>query len=470
MLLERIASLPPEEKREAEFLLESLYGQPLYNFINEWFSHQPVLKHVEPLIRKIQESQWREVRCLVSMPPRFTKTVTFLRAVAWWLKLNPADTCGYFSYSEKQGYSKSRIARDYVEATGTSLRQDAKNLGEWRTPQGGGLLAGGAGGGLTGQGISGLMIVDDPHKNRKEANIKRSRDVIYEWFNSVIYTRLELASVFVVATRWHQDDLIGRLIKDHGDDWEVINLAALAEESDPLGREPGESLWPQMFPRNRLVGIKKQIGDWEFASLYQGNPRPRSGKIFEHPVFYKWPDLDNSVVLISCDPAATSSTRADHSAVIVGAVKLTADKLVAIDIIEVHRLQVEIPALVSFLEKLQHKWQSPVVIEAVGGFKAVPQSLRAINRKIKIIEVYPTTDKYVRALPVSAAVADGRVRVRQGAEWVNNFTSELEQFTGVNDAEDDQVDALAHMYNAAVKMFATRVKRGPVASVGMPIG
>src|SRR5690606_33510962 len=97
-----------------------------------------------------------------------------------------------------------RIARD----AGVQLADDAQTVREWRTTAGGGLLATGVGGPLTGQGITGLGVVDDPVKNRQEAESALIRDRVWEWFTDVFYTRLEPgASAIVVATRWHQDDL-----------------------------------------------------------------------------------------------------------------------------------------------------------------------------------------------------------------------------------------------------------------------
>ena len=166
----------------------------------------PPPRHFEPIIREIEEARrgGDPKRVLISMPPRHGKTTLFQHAFAWWLSQAPADTCAYFSYNDTQGRSKSRVARQLARFAGVALAEDSTSTSEWRTPAGGGLIAGGAGGGLTGMGVSGMMVVDDPFKNREEADSKLIREKIWEWFNEVVMTRLEGASVFVVHTRWHR--------------------------------------------------------------------------------------------------------------------------------------------------------------------------------------------------------------------------------------------------------------------------
>src|SRR5690606_18685649 len=172
--------------------------------------------------------------------------------------------------------SKSRTARRLAVDAGVSLADDAKTVSEWRTPEGGGLLATGVGGPLTGQGITGLGIIDDPLKNRLEAESALMRDRIWEWFTDVSASRLDPgASAIVVATRWHSDDLSGRLIADG---WEYVNLPAINDD--------GQALWPERYDLERLREIEKQVGAYTWASLYQGQPVPRGGAVFDGVTTY----------------------------------------------------------------------------------------------------------------------------------------------------------------------------------------
>jgi predicted phage terminase large subunit-like protein len=417
--------------------------------------------HLAPIAQLFARAEFAPVRACVSVPPRHGKTEMLLHAMSWWLGRHPHDWIAYTSYAGDLAHRKSTRGREIAKAAGMPSLGRAS---EWRSSIGrGGVLATGVGGPLTGEGAN-LLIVDDPIKNREEAESPTIRKKTEEWFTSTGLTRLEPGgSCIVVHTRWHDDDLIGRLTKHHGTPWETINLPAVREE-------PRAALWPERWPLKALKLKRKEVGEYDWWSLYMGQPQPRGGRLFGLPTFYgRFPDLENAYILIACDPATTSSTRADHSAIVVGAGKIGADGLPSVDLLEVHRLQVETPVLVAYLYEVQKRWGAAIGIEAVGGFKGVPQSLRALDRRLRIAEIHPTADKFVRALPAAAAWNTGRIRVPQGAQWLPDFLGEVQSFTGVGDAEDDQVDALAHLYNLFDQLLKSR-KRGSRRAPGLPFG
>ncbi len=440
-------------------------GEGLADFIRRVSPHQPPPAHLKPIIDVIERARHTRVRVCISMPPRHAKTTTILHALAWWLRSAPADTCGFFAYNAELAASKSRLARTLAIAAGVKLAPDSASLSEWRTVQGGGLLAGGVGGGLTGQGISGLLVVDDPIKNREEADSALVRQRVWEWFSEVAYTRLEGASALVVATRWHADDLIGRLAATG--EWEVINLPAIAEENDPIGRAPGDALWPERFPVDELESIKRQIGAWSFASLYEGRPRPRGSAVFGNPGRFDLPSWApaGARVVIGADPAASEKTSADFSVGLVLALEGSGDRAIA-RVLDVWRGQVTIPAFAAELRRLSKKWWgAPIAVEAVGGFKAVPQILRSVDPLLRLQEVNVRGDKFQRAQAVAAAWNDGRVLVPTSARWADAFLEEIQAFTGVRDRQDDQVDALSHSWNAlsGSAARAMHLDRGPLS-------
>lgn len=445
-----LARLTPTEQAEyADLMLDVHAGEGLAAFIRRVFPHHPPPRHFKPIIRLIEAAARGErKRVCISMPPRHGKTELILYAIAWWLSRRPADTHAYFAYNEKQGHSKSRKARKYTVAGGVRLTGDSAAVGEWRTKQGGGLLAGGVGGGLTGQGVSGLMIVDDPFKDRVTADSPLNREKVWEWFNEVAMTRLEGASVFVIHTRWHQDDLIGRLEALGG--WEIVNIPAIAEEDDILGRQPGEPLWPARYPITELQAIRSQIGEFSFAALFQGHPRPRGSKVFGGPHYYDATtfDVTGKKISLGLDPAASEKTTADYGAMV--ALYWEGDDPASRRgwIREVYRHQVEVPQFCRDAVAFQRRHgNSRLNIESVGGFKAVPQTLRDTNREILLKEIVPHGDKFQRAQGVAAAWNEGRILVPMDAPWLAEFLKELADFTGVNDANDDQVDALSHAWN-----------------------
>lgn len=447
------AALSPVEQDELVGALEAVEGgETLREFITRLNPSQPPPRHLDPIIEQLELARWSPRKVCISLPPGHAKTTLLLNAIAWWLSMYSADTCGYFSYNAGIANGKSVQARSLAARAGVALSEDTNNKAEWRTTDGGGLLAGGIGGGLTGQRITGLLFLDDPFKNMADATSSAYRDELDEWVKTVALTRLLRASVFVIHTRWHDDDLIGRL-KKRG--WIVINLPAIANDNDPLGRARGEALWPDLYPLELLLERKIDVGEFNFAALYQGDPRPRGGSVFGQPRYYD-PEtfsIDGCRLVLAGDPAASVRTSADYSAAGVLAIKGYGAERVGW-ILRAWRGQVPIPDFANVLLALQNEFGGTAInVESVGGFKAIPQMLLAIHPDLRINEIIPVGDKFTRAQPVAAAWNTGRLLVpASGAPWVGPLLDELARFTGVNDKNDDQVDWLAHAWNSEGEM------------------
>lgn len=418
----------------------------LLDFITKISPRYEAPRHLAPLVELLEQSEREPVNVVVSVPPRHGKTETLLHAFARRLRKRPWETIAYASYAADVAHSKSRSARDYAIKAGVRLRGDSAAVHEWRTPEGGGMLATGVGGPLTSHGAH-LLVVDDPFANRKEAESPVVRQAVHEWLTSTANTRVEPnGSIFVVHTRWHLDDLAGRLSQGITPErspmppWPVVNLPAIDDE--------GNALWPERWPVAALLK-KRAASEYDWWSLYQGQPRGRGGSVFGEPARYEHARLDGARIIIACDPAASAKTHADHSVIAVGAFHGSGADTTC-DVLEVQRHQVEIPRLVAFLIDVQARYGgAPIHIEAVGGFKSVPQMLLAINPSLNVVEVKLNGDKFVRAQPAAAAWNAKRIRVPISAPWVQPFLGVVLAFTGVNDPHDDDVDALAHMWNAA---------------------
>ncbi len=443
----RASRAEPEPAEEAE--PEAI--SPLLDWIPEAIPKYQSPNHLRRLTDVIERAAHEPLRVLVSTPPRHTKTETLIGGLVWYMKQFPELTSAYVSYGQRQANSKSRKIRRLARAVGIGLSDDMANMAEWRTQEGGGLLSTGIGGPLTGQGVDGLMAIDDPIKNREDAESTIKREAAWDWFTDVAYTRLEgNSSCLVVATRWHEDDLIGRLMK-LDPKWEVINLPAINDGSDPT-REIGEALWPERFSVEKLEAIRKVVGEYTWWSLYQGSPRPKGDKLFPEPVRYPLVNYAGARIVIGVDPAATAKTKADYTAIVVLAVWGTGENMRA-DVLEVLRFQKEIPEACDELEALQKRYAgAPIVVECVGAFKAVPQTLRRLNPRLRVVEWVPIGDKFVRAQTASAAWKAGRIRVPMAAPWVLDFLNEIGLFTGMGDKQDDQADAMVHAWNYAEKM------------------
>lgn len=517
-LEEALASLPEDERDELVALLEEESGQEsAAEFLARLVPSEPPPKHTRLLIDFFERARHEQIREAHSMPPRHAKTVTIMRCLAWWIVTHPKDMNAYVTYSATQARKKSRIIRELVERAGVALMRGSRSLEEWRTVHGGGLHAVGAKGGLTGNGYEGIVVYDDPYKSLIDAASENERDKIQELFQGAVMTRLQGASVLVIHTRWHVHDLIGWLENDRG--WTVHNVEAIAPANDnltakpdPLGRAPGEALWPELYPVKRCVGpcahnghledIQEQVGAYIWDALYRGRPPRRGGAVFGDPASFTLADfkLDGGRVGIGCDPATTASTSADHSVLMVGAM-VGAGATAKLYILDVIRRQVEMPDLVRLAIPLTTKWPgAPMFVEAVGGFKAVPQTIRDVDTtvrrseyerdlatwiasnpgrpanegpsmpppRVRVVPVYPTSDKLLRAQAVAAAYAAGRVLIPVDAPWAAALIAELRAFTGVGDLSDDQVDALAHLWNGLFRSTGGTIIGGVMTAADFP--
>lgn len=411
-------------------------------------------RHLAPVAALLERARRGvRVRALISAPPRHGKTELLLHTIPWWLRARPHDTVGYISYGAQFAHGKSRMARGYAAAAGFEARPDFDTVAECRNAEGGGWLATGIDGPLTGKGLN-LLLLDDPHKDRVEAESLLARNRVEEWTRGTALTRLEPdASALIFQQRWTDDDIYGRLARDGG--WEVINLPALDADGTPL--------WPERWSREALEALRVEIGEYNWWSQYMGEPRPRGGRVFGDPVRYVEPDKAGARIVLAVDGAGTESDRSDYSAALALAMKGDGATQSA-DVLEVWRDRLEPPVVAARLAEFQarHAAGNAMVIEASRDGKAIAKALRGINPALHIVEWPPIGDKFTRAQPVAAAWNTSRVRVPLHAPWVADFLAEVGKFTGVGDRHDDQIDALSMAWNFGTRGGAP----GKVLSVG----
>lgn len=454
--LQKLAALTPAQRAAvldsfSDEALRTLNGESLLEFIPRMSKGYEAPRHLLPLVRELERARDEEVRLVVHAPPRHTKTETILHAIAWMLEDEPARTHAFATYSSDLSSSKSRKARILAEAAGVRLASDGNRLGEWRTTAGGGLLATGVGGPLTGHGVSGLLVVDDPVKNRVEAESATMRERVWEWFNDVAYTRLERGgSVIVVMTRWHPDDLAGKLVRESG--WRYLRLPALDGN--------GGALWPSRFPAEKLAEIREQVGEYTWASLYQGEPRSRGGALFTDARTYDALPTEGCRVAIGIDCAYTAKKSSDYSVAVV-----MAEAKGVFYLLDVLRVQSALPVFRARLDgaraahpRARTRWYTSSIESEIAHMIGVePQLARE--------------DKFVRAQPVAAAWNAGKILVPKHAPWLDAFLAEVMSFTGVNDDHDDQVDALAAAYDVlAPSSDAARLAHRLALFTGRAVG
>ena len=476
---DKLRTLTPEARA-------SLRAKLRHPTLDSWIAQRRKAHHPSPLhLQRLSEALTRAVtkggaRIIVSMPPRHGKTETILSALAWAIERSPDKLNAYVSYSQMKAVAKSRKVRALVEQGPVALNWESYAAHDWRTTQGGGLITSGVAGGLTGEGVTGVLVVDDPLKNRKDAESPNKRDDVWDWFTDVVTTRLQPgASVIVVMTRWHDDDLIGRIKRtvasDDGlaADWEVIEMPAVRHgrtlNGDDLApSDVGYALWPERYSLKWLRKVRALGGEYTFASLYQQRPTPRGGRVFRDPARYAVRPLTPVHVVLALDAAGTKSTRADRSALVALAVDYVNvagfdEPLPRAYVLEVETMQ-ETPDVVAkrALAFQRRHGGAPMYIECSRDGKAVRKAITSMaeGRAIQFRFVLPLGDKFTRAQPVASAWNDGRVLVPVDAPWVADFLAVVSKFTGTGDARDDEVDSLAHAFNAALRLPTAVARAG----------
>lgn len=426
------------------------------------------------------------------MPPRHSKSETVGAFIERYMGQNPDHEVMYTCYGSQLATERSRKIRNYVRTSKTfrkffptfRLAADQKKVTEWKTAEDGGFLASGVDGSLTGKGAH-LLIVDDPIKGRKQAESGKIRQMVIDWFKGDAFTRLAPnARIIIIQTRWHTEDLTGWLLENRQDpefgafNWKVVSLPAIAEptaeEADPLGRQEGEGLWPERFPSERYNGIRKLVGEYDWAAQFQQRPYLKGGNVFsdapaEYPNVYT-PQALRSLgarITVVCDQGASDSSTADFTTIEVAAHWGTGVEH-RMDIIDVRRGQWDLDELLEQTLAVQKTWGVEVAIECVMNQVAVVKYLE--KRGLRTNRLNPRTmgDKYTRALPASAAWNRGAIRVPKAehVQWDRAaFVTEHARFTGTDkDKNDDQVDTTA--YNWLLGEVNERPKPNRAGTIG----
>ena len=219
------------------------------------------------------------------MPPGSAKsTYASIIFPSWWFTQHPHSSIIIASHSAGLATYFSRRIRSLVAdkalslGFGISSRDRASDA--WTTTAGGEFLAVGVRSAIAGRRAD-LIVIDDPVGSQADADRISQRDRLWDWYKSDLITRLRPGGkVVLIMTRWHLDDLGGRLIAQTGNEWRIVRLPALAEYADPLGRQEGEALWPAWEPREALLRKRDLLGERGWAALFQQSPQPSHGRIF----------------------------------------------------------------------------------------------------------------------------------------------------------------------------------------------
>jgi phage terminase large subunit-like protein len=417
------------------------------------------------------------------------------RTPTWLLEHDPTLRIAIISYEQEMALRWGRDIKSDItihrcpvadcdkrecEKLHISIRQDSSAAGRWETPQGGGVYCVGIGGPLTGKPVD-IMIIDDPVKDRAAAESATIRKTTWDWWESVALMRLAPGSkVILIQTRWHQDDLSGRIqTRPSPLRWRIITIPAIADKQpDPLGRTLGEEL---RSVRGRAPGyfrlLRATVSAYVFASIHQQRPTAAEGNVFRRASYRywrpaePWPDgrarivcegmpvtLADCWIFATVDVAATIKTSADYTVIAVWCVSPSGD-LILLDRI---RDRAEMHQHFALADPLISRWPG-LVLYIEKSFYSSTLVKDARDAGYAVAELIADTDKLTRALPAAGRVHAGRVWfpaetsgcscggcpavVRPDGTsvpgvWLDEWCDELAVFpAGTN---DDQVDTLSY--------------------------
>ena len=416
--------------------------------LNARYERPEHLAEIANLFRRIDAGEI--IRALVTAPPQHGKSDCLVNGVARAIRRRPQLRNAYVCYGDKLVRRKSRQCRATSVAAGVVLRDDSYAVNDWQTTQGGGLFSTGVGGPLTGAAIDGLMVIDDPHKDREDAESALSRERVWDWWTSTAKARLHpSASVLVSHARWHPDDLIGRLAKETVPGPDGKSIPAWINVSLPAIKSDGSPLW-HLRPLPFLEE-QRRSSEYDWNSLWMCSPRLKGDAVFHGVTFYDALPTGRFRVGLGVDLAYTAKTRADYSCAVVLLESGVNEKgLPLYYVAEVRRAQCEVPVFVATLATLNEEYPTGAWHWFCSTTeKGVAQVVSDGESGVRIDPVLATADKFVRSQPVAQAWNDGRVLVPRQAPWLKAFVDELGSFTGVGDRHDDAVDALSSAYASA---------------------
>ncbi len=443
-------------------------------------------RHLQLIDQKLVDlAEGRIKRLMVTVPPRHGKS--WLCSVffpAWYLNRYPDRRVILCSYGDDFAATWGRQTRNLLQTHQAKLRiqvdEKSKAADRWDL-QGtrGGMKTAGVGGQITGMGAH-MFIIDDVLKNAEEANSATVRGNQWEWWQRTASTRLQPITkngqrvqdpgLCLILTRWNEDDLAGRFLLEDKQRvaegleplWECINLPALAEENDPLGRTPGTALCPEIFNENALAAQREVMGAAGFAALYQQRPQPEGGGAFKRDHFQYWTQTDqegftyrlenrvDGTILapqeecwrfITMDLAVKARQTSDYTVAAVWDVAAWLEPS-ALILRHIERVRIEGAEHVDLVRQLWKTWNPSFIgiEEAMQGTQTIDFARR---EGIAVLGLkHRSKDKAFRAKDAQLMCEMHRVYFPKKAVWLGEYEHELLLFP--SGTHDDQVDVFSY--------------------------
>ena len=400
-------------------------------------------------------------RLMLFEPPGHAKsTYASWLFPAWYLGRHPTHAVIFASHTADLAESWGRKVRNLFGLPEwpfeARLASDKAGAKEWATTAGGEYYAAGVGGAVTGRRAD-LAIIDDPVRGRDEADSETVRSKLWEWYKADLHTRLKPGGrIIIIQTRWHEDDLAGRILPEgydgrsgeflgrDGETWQVVSLPALAEANDPLGRSEREPLWQEWVSLPALLSEKQLQGERNWSALYQQRPSPDEGGFFQRDWFH-WYDEPPKLQTLRMYGASDYAITADAGDYTVHAVAgIDADD--NLYLLDLWRAQVDSAQAVDAWADMAARWRPVQWGEDKAQIeKALGPFIDKRQKELKVYchrEKYPTTaDKATRAQAFRGRASQGKIYLPSRAAWVNDLVSELVTFPAGRN--DDQVDVMS---------------------------
>ena len=386
-------------------------------------------------------------RLMLLLPPGSAKsTYASLLLPPWFLARNPQAsiiaTSHTGSLAQRFGRGVRGLIAEHALRLGVQLSSTDHAAERFGLVQGGSYFATGVRGPVTGRRAD-LVIIDDPVKSHREADSAAQRDQLWEWFRSDLVTRLKPGGRMVlVMTRWHPDDLGGRLLES-SDTWRVLRLPALAEAEDPLGRAPGEALWPTWEGRAALERKRSLMGERAFAALFQQSPSISGGRLFQ----IRRIAVTDDVVVGPCVRAWDLAASAESGDWTAGVLLCRGADQGGYQVMDVVRLQ-------GGPEQVEAAIKRTAAVDGREVTIGLPQDPGQAGRAqvsyltrglagFRVASSVESGAKATRAMPMASQANAGNLSLVRGS-WNRAFLEELQDFPG--GAKDDQVDALSRAF------------------------
>ena len=412
-------------------------------------------RHHDLIIRVLESVERGERdRQIICLPPRHGKSYLSTELFpAHYLGRYPHRSVIVIGYEQELANDFGRKVRNLVNNPlhaaifpGCKITRDSSSVHRFNTTAGGSFYAVGRGGPITGRGGH-LLVVDDPIKNSAEARSETIRRTNYEWYCEVVRTRLQSGGAIAqISTRWHEDDLVGRIKRQaQSIPWHELCLPAIAERDESF-RRAGDALWPERYPLSELEKIRNEIGSAAFMSLYQQRPAAAEGVIFRREWWSTYRDQPTCWRIVqSWDTGFKCGCGNDYSVCTTWGVNSAGYFLLSL-----WRGKVEFPELKRRVAWLAAEWKPNVIlIEDRASGQSLVQELKNASR-YPILPIKVDSDKETRAHAVTPLIEAGKVFLPESAPWLATFIDELAVFP--NGTNDDIVDSVTQALNYLRKL------------------